>query len=131
MVPPSASSNFPGFPVRLAPVLSLPAQGEVLVPGDLAQPHPQPALPPEGVDGLQRPEDGLLGHFLRRVGVPAEGQGVAVHVREIRPVDLLKILHSLTSPALMDKTRVRLFRYSRRRNFPHTGGPCVSLPGII
>ena len=44
---------------------------------------------------------------------------------------LLKILHSLTSPALMDKTRVRPFRYSRRRNFPHTGGPCVSLPGII
>lgn len=39
------------------------------VPGDLAQPHPQLAVPPELVDGGQCPEEGLLGHFLRRVGV--------------------------------------------------------------
>ena len=74
----------PRLLLQLSPVLSLPAQREVLVPGDLAQPHPQLAVPPELVDGGQCPEEGLLGHLLRRVGVPAEGQDVAVHVGEIR-----------------------------------------------
>ena len=63
----------PRLPARLSPAPVLPAQRQILVPGDLAQPHPQLALPPEGVDGLQGPEKGLLGHLLRRVGVPAEG----------------------------------------------------------
>ena len=87
----------PRLLLQLCPVLSLPAQREVLVPGDLAQPHPQLAVPPELVDGGQCPEEGLLGHLLRRVGVPAEGQDVAVHVGEIRLIDLLKIRHGLLS----------------------------------
>ena len=87
----------PRLLLQLSPVLSLPAQREVLVPGDLAQPHPQLAVPPKLVDGGQCPEEGLLGHLLRRVGVPAEGQDVAVHVGEIRLIDLLKIRHGLTS----------------------------------
>ena len=58
---------------------------------------PAPGSPPELVDGGQCPEEGLLGHLLRRVGVPAEGQDVAVHVGEIRLIDLLKIRHGLTS----------------------------------
>ena len=85
----------PRLLLQLSPVLSLPAQREVLVPGDLAQPHPQLAVPPELVDGGQCPEEGLLGHLLRRVGVPTEGQDVAVHVGEIRLIDLLKIRHGL------------------------------------
>ena len=86
--------------LQLPPALSLPAQREVLVPGDLAQPHPQLAVPPELSDGVQSPEESLLGHLLRRVGVPAEGQDIAVHVGEIRLIDLLKIRHGLTSLSL-------------------------------
>ena len=47
---------------------SLFEKGEVGVLGNLAQPHLQPALPVEGVDGLQRLEKGLLGHLFRHVG---------------------------------------------------------------
>ena len=35
----------PRLLLQLSPVLSLPAQREVLVPGDLAQPYPQLAVP--------------------------------------------------------------------------------------
>ena len=75
----------------------LPAQRQVLVPGDLAQPHPQLALAPEAVNGGEGLEKGLLGHLLRHGLVPAEGQDVFVDIGETPPVDLLKISHFLTA----------------------------------
>lgn len=75
----------------------LPAQRQVLVAGDAAQPHPQGALSPETVDGGQRLEKRLLGHFLRRMDIPAQGQCIAVHIRKVLAVYRLKFLHPLTS----------------------------------
>ena len=90
-----ASIPWLGLPVR--ELLPLPAEGQVLVPGDLAQLHPQLAVPPEAVNGGKRPEKDLLGHLLRRRLILTEGQGVFVNVREILPVDRFKSGHSLTT----------------------------------
>ena len=87
-------SRLPRLLRKLSP---LPAKGQVLVPGDLAQPHPYLALAPETVDGGEGPDKGLLGHLLRCLGIPAQSQDIAVHICKIRPVDLLKIRHFLTS----------------------------------
>ena len=87
---PHSSPSSPGSCSSL-PVLSLPAQREVLVPGDLAQPHPQLAVPRNwSMEANARKKVSWV-YLLRRVGVPAEGQDVAVHVGEIRLIDLLKI----------------------------------------
>ena len=115
----------PGLPGCLREFLPLPAKGQVLVPGDLAQPHPYLALSPEAVDGGKGPDKGFLGHFLRRLGIPAQSQHIAVHVRKIRPVDRFKVRHSLTPST--NRTPPARIRYSIYRKKAH----CFSTAGII
>ena len=86
----------PELRLRLPP--SLPAAvGQPGVLGDLAQPDPQGALPPELADMLQRPEKGLLGQLLRQYRVPAQGQRKSVDVLQIVLVNFFKIDYALTS----------------------------------
>ena len=80
-----------GFCLPFAPMLLPAAQGQILIPGNLAQPHPQLTVPAEGVDGGQGPEEGLLGHLLRCGRISGQRQHIPVYVGEVSPVDLLKV----------------------------------------
>ena len=91
------SSRRPPAPAPALPGAFAPGTARGTGSGRSGTATPAAGSPPGTGRWSQCPEEGLLGHLLRRVGVPAEGQDVAVHVGEIRLIDLLKIRHGLTS----------------------------------